>query len=133
MIRGQTFTLAQMLAADLPDSPWLGFNSPKAGDTLLTVVQTSHVTQEQMLALPRWAETEWQYAYTTSEMIPVFQAVDDQLIEDLCDFCLSDDLNTSMVFPKGSNWSDSNCEKCGTMMEPYYSSTHAICPACGAK
>ncbi|BAG41508.1 hypothetical protein [Ralstonia phage phiRSL1] len=71
-VRGTNYTLRQILSElTLDDSPSLNF-------TVLGVdgvIQTSHVTEEQMLSVPYMADTVWQYVRTTREWIPIFTYV----------------------------------------------------------
>lgn len=67
--RGQIYTARAVYDLDLPDSPCLmvrieGKQQP---------VQTSHVSDTELLSDPTFAGTEWEYRYTTNEWIPVFE------------------------------------------------------------
>lgn len=74
--RLRTYTLTQVFDLDLPDSPSLGFKY----EGVRTVVQDSHVTVEELLSVPGFANTRWEYIRTTNEWIPVFSAVDDEAV-----------------------------------------------------
>lgn len=67
--RGVIYTLRDILEKlQLDDSPFLYCDGG--------VIQTSHVTNEQLLSVPGMAETRWEYLRTTSEWIPLFLSVD---------------------------------------------------------
>lgn len=70
----QVFTTEQAFKLDLTDVPFLRFYCAEYDTT--AVVQTSHVTDEQLLAVPGFADLKWTYQYTTREDIPLFLAVD---------------------------------------------------------
>ena len=86
-VRGTVYTFRDICERlDLRDSPSLDFRLPEeCWPTLVTQVaetwqascpcspvQTAHVTEEEILAIPGWAESEWVYRFETSEWIPVF-------------------------------------------------------------
>ncbi|QYW04595.1 hypothetical protein pEaSNUABM14_00270 [Erwinia phage pEa_SNUABM_14] len=87
---GSVYTLREMLTElSLRDTPNLGFTPvsvryPETKEIRQQTVQDSHLTEEEMLALPGWAETKWRYIRETHEWIPVFVAVDNAEIEALC-------------------------------------------------
>lgn len=86
--RGQVYTLEQIYnTLELRDSAFLRFPfpSPLKRDTdqwrpvdeyaprvRMQVIQTSHFTEAELLALPGWAETKWTYERETIEWIPLF-------------------------------------------------------------
>lgn len=74
---GVSYTLQCILQdLELKDSPHLGFIGHTAdGFEHRTVIQDSHVTQDEFLA-SGIGDTFWVYRYTTQEWIPVFEAVD---------------------------------------------------------
>lgn len=66
------YTLREVYESLLLDgSPWLGFFARGA----LQSVQTSHMTAEELLSVPGFADTRWAYVRTTSEQVPVFRYV----------------------------------------------------------
>ncbi len=75
---GNIYTLAQIMEQDLPDAPSLGFrmapnpSAPAEIESVLAVIQDSHLTVEQLLYVPGLADTEWRYIRTTNEQVPVF-------------------------------------------------------------
>jgi len=48
------------------------------------IVDFTHLTDDQLLAIPGWSETQWRFAYETEEWTPVFRAIDDRSVERLC-------------------------------------------------
>jgi hypothetical protein len=68
----RTYTFAEVTQLDLLDSPHLCV-SP---NHLPGVIQNSHVTDEQFLAIPGFADTQWRYIRTNHEWIPLFVAID---------------------------------------------------------
>jgi hypothetical protein len=60
----------------LKDSPFLFLEIPGSAIGSLQVIQTSHVSDEEMLKIPRMAKSLWVYVRTTPESIPLFWAVD---------------------------------------------------------
>jgi hypothetical protein len=70
---GQVYTLAQIEnELNLDDSPSLSF---RRIDGKRGLMQTSHLTKEELLSIPGMADSEWQYLRTTSEWIPLFTYV----------------------------------------------------------
>ena len=68
-VRGQQYTLREVFNLNLRDSPHLGVTiDGKDG-----VIQNSHLTEEEMLTIPGFADTKWTYRYETDEWIPIFQ------------------------------------------------------------
>ena len=72
---GTVYTLVQVLGdkLDLWDSPHLNFINEKGKRDS---VQDAHLNNEQLLAKPGWAETEWVYRFRTDEWCEIFQAKD---------------------------------------------------------
>ena len=63
------YTTAQILQLlELSDTPHLRFYCAEYDE--IAVVQTGHVTYEQLLAVPGFADLKWTYQYTTREDIP---------------------------------------------------------------
>ncbi len=82
-IKGRVYTLKELHTLDLWDSPHLGFvNTKGAKDT----VQDSHLTTEELLALPGWADTKWEYIFRTREWCEIFRAVDYTQIQELVEY-----------------------------------------------
>lgn len=80
--RGHVYTLQQIeKALDLRDSPCLEF----VHDNELAVLQTSHLSENELLAVPGFADTQWRYVLETYEWIPVFRYVDTRPITDFVD------------------------------------------------
>lgn len=100
---GATYTLREIHSIlKLDDSPHLGFDH----QGIRTVIQTSHVTDEELLAVPGLADTLWTYIRTTSEWIPSFVAVDHKAIAAFVDIepmkaMFHDDPPNWWVTPKG--------------------------------
>lgn len=82
-IRSVIYTSEQVLKElKLRDSPF--FRLQHRGK--LTPIQISHVTTNDLLSIPGFAELEWIYRYETDEWIPVFDAADDEAVAKLLDF-----------------------------------------------
>lgn len=64
-IPGMSYTLAQITQMHLGDSPCLQIRD-------VGVVQDSHLSDEELLAIPGMKGSKWIYIRTTSELIPVF-------------------------------------------------------------
>lgn len=82
--QGATYTYRQMCEVlALRDSPSLEFTVNGVAQYL----QTSHCTQEQMLAVPHMADTLWVYQRETDEWIPCFRFSEEnaQFVDDLFD------------------------------------------------
>jgi len=93
-IRGNVYTLAQVLKLDLDDeSPFLIFVRSKS-----MVIQTSHVTDDDLLKVPGMADSQWRYLYTTDECCPIFHFVGPGPITDLVDIVGT--LATPKGFPR---------------------------------
>ena len=72
-IKGQVYSLRNVIQdLELLDSPHLCFISKREQGE---VIQTSHLTEEELLSVPGFAETQWRYLYTTYEWIPIFRYV----------------------------------------------------------
>ncbi len=73
-ISGQIYTARQMLSdeLELKDSPFFCFKLVVDGEQRDCVLQTAHTTNEQMLSVEAFADSYWEYEYTTSEWIPIF-------------------------------------------------------------
>lgn len=71
-IKNRVYTLRQVFQLRLRDTPHLGFAGPRGARC---VIQTSHLMEVDLLAVPGWADTQWKYLYETDEWIPVFQYV----------------------------------------------------------
>lgn len=71
--KGEVYTLQPMLTKlDLPDTPSLHFMC-QAGERIEeTVLQTGHVSRDQLLSVPGLAATRWRFLYITWEWIPIF-------------------------------------------------------------
>jgi hypothetical protein len=96
-VQGRCYSLRQILTVlELTDSPHLG-----VGEGF--VVQDAHLTNEQMLSVVStddnddnmFADTMWRYMFTTSEEIPVFEAVYPKHVERFLD------IDGTWVTPKG--------------------------------
>lgn len=82
----------------LRDSAYLSFRPVKVGYaeadadelTCRQAIQTCHVSR--LHKLEGWAETKWRFILETIEWIPVFHAVDDASIEELC--CIEADTDS---------------------------------------
>lgn len=79
--RGKVYTYAEITNLALRDSPCLCFTF----DGGHNVVQHSHVTEEELLAVPQWAESKWEFQYETFEWIPVFCYVGNISLSELLD------------------------------------------------
>lgn len=88
--RNEVFTLAQVQNdLELRDSPSLNFvMRAKDGSTLEACLQDSHVTVEQLLSVPGFADSKWRFHRETSEWIPVFyySEENEKSITDFIDF-----------------------------------------------
>lgn len=79
---GSVYTAKQiLLVLELKDSPHLYFSH----ENRRSVLQNSHLTNEELLSVPGFAETQWTYLRTTDEWIPVFTAVDDDAVRECVD------------------------------------------------
>ncbi|MGL5013286.1 MAG: hypothetical protein ACRC6V_03225 [Bacteroidales bacterium] len=87
--RNKVYTLREIeTELNLRDAAYLEFRPVKVGYadadelTWRQAIQTSHI--DGLHKLEGWAETKWRYIMETSEWIPIFYAVDDEEIEELC-------------------------------------------------
>lgn len=85
---GVNYTFAQILELTLRDGPHLSFKLDVNGKKVEACLQDSHVTDEQLLAVPGFAESVWTYRYETSEWIPIFAYASTNVkpITDLIDY-----------------------------------------------
>jgi len=65
---GQVYSLKEIMGLYLRDSPCLG--GLVAGR--MAYIQDSHLTEEELLAVPGAAESQWKYIRETDEWIPIF-------------------------------------------------------------
>lgn len=73
--RGAVYSLREILEElELRDSPSLGFTYKQ----MRGVIQNSHCTYEELLAVPSMAETQWIFRRETHEWIPVFDYAGDE-------------------------------------------------------
>ena len=98
----EVYTLYEMLKSlDLPDCPFLQFFY----NGVECVIQTSHVSNEELLNIPGMSESKWHYKTTTHEWIPIFEYTDDNIdILELVDIHLSkreNEYDEYWVTPKG--------------------------------
>lgn len=95
-VRNQNYTLHEILnSLRLPDSPFLLIDEQN------NCIQSSHITQEELLQVPGISGTRWRYVRTTHEWIPLFRYVDDRCISNFCDIQATHDGNGKWVTPKG--------------------------------
>ena len=75
--RGEVFTGAEIYKLPLRDSPYLSV--PVAHDPEVSFddapIQDAHVTFDEMLAVPGFAESQWRFIRETDEWIPVFDFI----------------------------------------------------------
>lgn len=70
-IRGKTYPLHFVEnGLKLDDIPFLKFQIPNLRAD--SVIQTSHITKDQLLSVPGFRDTLWTYQRTTYEWIPIF-------------------------------------------------------------
>ena len=82
-IPGKVYTLKEIEEAlFLQDAPHLMVHIPTKG---FHPIQTSHIFPKDMLAISEWANTYWEYSYTTREWIPIFHAASSEDVRNLCD------------------------------------------------
>lgn len=65
----EVYTLDEIYKLDLRDSPSLCFMY----QGLTGCIQDSHLSSENLLAIPGMKESKWKYIYETDEWIPIFQ------------------------------------------------------------
>ena len=76
--RGEIYTLQEIEETlHLKDSPCLLFHHNKTE----CVIQNSHITSEDLLGIPGFAQTLWRYIHTTEEWIPVFVSTESSILE----------------------------------------------------
>lgn len=90
------YTAAELHKLDLLDSPCLRFSYRNG----LAVIQNCHLTEEELLSVPSFADTRWRYIRTTHEWIPVFHAVDDDAVI----ACMDIERDRSPYSDDGSWW-----------------------------
>ncbi len=95
-VRNVVYTAAEVYALELDDSPSLGFRWRDRQ----ACVQTSHVTDVQLLSVPGFADTRWRYLRTTHEWIPVFECVYTELLLP----CLDISLEFDSLFKRYEVW-----------------------------
>jgi hypothetical protein len=98
---GELYTLEQVYALDLPDSPFLRV---KLSNGQIAPIQTSHLTDKELLSvLPDFKETWWRFQRITREYIPLFMFEDFRPIELYVDVDYIPDEYSSepWVTPKG--------------------------------
>lgn len=83
----EVYTLRDIVQKlSLRDSPHLGFQfrspDPQETESVLAVIQNSHVTDEDLLSIPGFADSKWKYLRETEEWIPVFSYADELPITD---------------------------------------------------
>ncbi len=79
-IPGSTYSYRTIVEhLDLADVPYLQIRISGRR----TVIQTTHVSQEDLLTITGFGETLWTYVRTTSEGVPVFTAVSGKNSESL--------------------------------------------------
>lgn len=84
-VRGNVYTSEQIYKElKLLDCPFLYFHV-KDGEQY-SVIQTSHVMDDDLLAIPGFKDLRWIYIRTTLEWIPVFHAVNDEEVQKLIDY-----------------------------------------------
>ena len=95
----QVYTLYEMLnSLDLPDCPFLQFFYKGVE----CVIQTSHISNEELLNVPGMSESKWHYKTTTHEWIPIFLYAENNIdILELVDIKPSKEKNEYWVTVKG--------------------------------
>lgn len=96
-VPGVIYTTEQLAKLHLLDSPCLRVMD---ASFMLQTVQDAHFTDEQLLAVPGFAELGWRYLYTTHEWIPIFVAVDPKLAW----ACLDSEPDRSPYCDEGTLW-----------------------------
>lgn len=66
--RHQVYTYSEICKLYLRDTPHLGFQHKN----IPGVIQTSHLTEEQLLSVPLLLDSKWVYVRETFEWIPIF-------------------------------------------------------------
>jgi hypothetical protein len=73
-LRGQKFLLSEVYNLMLRDSPHFSILLEDADRvTRDACIQNSHLTEEEMLSVPGFKDTQWVYVRETYEWIPIFQ------------------------------------------------------------
>jgi hypothetical protein len=67
--RQQVYTFSEVCNLYLRDSPSLTFEH----NNVRGVIQTSHITDEQLMSVPNMADSKWVYIRETFEWIPIFK------------------------------------------------------------
>lgn len=75
--RGRHYTARQLLTGEiyLRDSPFFNLTLSFEGRMVRTVIQHSHVTNEELLGVPGFADSLWRYLRETDEWCPIFEFV----------------------------------------------------------
>lgn len=75
--RGEVFTAREVLGLPLRDSPSWGITVAHDPEVEYDdpPMQDAHVTWEELLSVPGFAETQWRFVKETDEWIPVFEFV----------------------------------------------------------
>ena len=97
-VRGQLYTLREVYNLNLRDSPHLGV----VIDGNSSVVQDSHVTTEEMLSVPGFADTKWEYIRETHEWIPIFRYA--KVNPPITDFVDYEPENSEWALKEGGLW-----------------------------
>jgi hypothetical protein len=97
----QIYTLAEISGLYLRDSPFLrGFAAGRH-----VVIQSSHLTEEELLAVPGAAESQWRYVRETEEWIPIFEFVGPENgIAQFCDMAYAFDWSKEAYDHQGELW-----------------------------
>ena len=82
---------------ELQESPFLMVTI----DGYQCLIQSSHITDEDLLAIPGMDETYWKYLRTTNEWIPIFIAVGDAVMACIDYEKAEDSTDFWWVTPKG--------------------------------
>lgn len=72
--RGEEYSFEELLQLTLDDDANLSF----VHEGLNAVIQSTHITDAELLSVPGFSQTRWRYIRTTSEWIPIFHAVDSE-------------------------------------------------------
>lgn len=75
-VRGAEYTAREVLGLELRDCPFFRF----CVNGRIEVIQTSHLTEAELLSVPGFADTRWRYQRETREWIPLFMAVNDDAV-----------------------------------------------------
>jgi hypothetical protein len=99
-VRGQTYTYREIASLTLEDSPHLCFRHECQDG----VIQTSHVTEEQLMNVPHMADSQWRYIRTTDELIPVFTFVGETDYPDIRKLCNLEQLRDYVTGEPVEGW-----------------------------